>query len=185
MPRRHLHRPADSPTWWRRVTSLLPAEWPGGIAVVRPADHRRRSAHHEGVAAASAPLSSTMTPEVPRLRAEPRAPLLEWSAEAYAIDAAGRTPRAPAIHSRYDSHADQRRRDGRTCRHSAAGPCRRHRCGSAWARRFRGRVLTIKICRLSMSEVAMLPTAPLLAFLLLQNGGYSSRSRRQGRPWAR
>src|SRR4029078_7469326 len=31
---------------------------------------------------------------------------------------------------------------------------------------------TIKICRLSMSEVAMVPTAPLLAFLLLQNGGY-------------
>jgi len=31
---------------------------------------------------------------------------------------------------------------------------------------------TLKICRVSLAELAILPKAPLLAFLLLQNGGY-------------
>jgi uncharacterized RDD family membrane protein YckC len=31
---------------------------------------------------------------------------------------------------------------------------------------------TLKICRLDVSEWALVPKAPLLAFLLLQNGGY-------------
>jgi uncharacterized RDD family membrane protein YckC len=31
---------------------------------------------------------------------------------------------------------------------------------------------TMKICRLTWDEVALLPKAPLLTFLLLQNGGY-------------
>jgi uncharacterized RDD family membrane protein YckC len=31
---------------------------------------------------------------------------------------------------------------------------------------------TLKICRLNLEDLAMLPKAPLLTFLLLQNGGY-------------
>jgi uncharacterized RDD family membrane protein YckC len=31
---------------------------------------------------------------------------------------------------------------------------------------------TLKICRLSLAEIGLLPRAPLLTFLLLQNGGY-------------
>jgi uncharacterized RDD family membrane protein YckC len=123
------------------------------------------------------------TPEVPRLRAEPRAPLLDdWTEPAPpSKEAAARSSIArPAA-----STAEPLRR-------RAAAPVRTEAAedGSVpagiLARGLATLVdvvllavvdlvvvyLTLKICRLDIAELGMLPKAPLLIFLLLQNGGY-------------
>lgn len=123
------------------------------------------------------------TPEVPRLRSESRAPLLdEWADPApAALDRAPRRadePRAPA---------------GRTIvRHRAAQPEARPEAeddsapAAIGARALAAAIdltllavvdlivvyFTMKICRIGFSELGMLPKAPLIAFLVLQNGGY-------------
>ncbi len=119
------------------------------------------------------------TPEVPKLRSEPRvesrAPLLEWS------DPAPHTP------SPRPSHVE--RRPTPQPREAA-----RPRTGASDAAEPAGLVpravatlidlalltvvdlvvvyFTMQICRLSFAEVALLPKAPLITFLTLQNGGY-------------
>jgi len=114
------------------------------------------------------------TPEVPRLRSEPRAPMLDWSES---------TPLAAA----------QRPSPARQSIPVVARPSRAtiHETPPSTPAGFAPRALaamidvallacvdlvvvyfTMKICRLSIHEAALLPKAPLLAFLLLQNAGY-------------
>jgi uncharacterized RDD family membrane protein YckC len=110
------------------------------------------------------------TPEVPRLRAEPRAPLLDWTA-----DPAAPAP-APlrAVHKPERAELDERR--------DADVPVPASLVSRAAAALIDGLLLVIvdvvvvylttQICRLEPSEWRLLPKAPLLAFLIVQNGGY-------------
>ena len=117
------------------------------------------------------------TPEVARLRAEPRAPLLEWS------DPSPVGPSSRPTPPRLSPAARAPRRD--------VEPDEPEPADAAEPASIRSRALaagfdvgllllidlvvvyfTMKICRLSPSELALLPRGPLVAFLLLQNGGY-------------
>ncbi len=119
------------------------------------------------------------TPDVPKLRSEPRvearAPLLEWS------DPAPHTP--PSRPSGFERRQTPR-----------PEPLDRPHAGGLDAAEPAGLApravatlidlalliavdvvvvyLTMKICRLSFAELALLPKAPLITFLALQNGGY-------------
>jgi uncharacterized RDD family membrane protein YckC len=113
------------------------------------------------------------TPEVPRLKAEPRASLLEWPDPAPAPLAA-RPDERPTI-----SVVD---RPARAPRVQAAGP----EPAGLGARSLAAAIdvallavvdfvviyFTLQICRLDLADVMLLPKAPLVTFLLLQNGGY-------------
>jgi uncharacterized RDD family membrane protein YckC len=111
------------------------------------------------------------TPEVPRLRAEPRAPLLEWPSDTQAMPPASaarpiRRPDAPL--PQVHAHAGS----------PAQASLARRGVAAAIDVVLLAAVdvvviyFTMKICRIAPSEWRMLPKAPLLAFLLLQNGGY-------------
>ena len=103
------------------------------------------------------------TPEVPRLRPEPRTPMLEWP-----------EPARPSIHRAHP--APRVAGDVMVGFEPAAiGP----RALAALidlalcaAVDLLVVYFTMKICRLSVSEAALLPKAPLITFLLIQNGGY-------------
>ena len=120
------------------------------------------------------------TPEVPKLRSErvePRAPLLEWS------EPASHTPQAPARPLAFERRpAPQTPNTPRTgsfaddaTEPAGIGP-------RAVATLIDMALLlvvdlvvvyfTMQICRVSFAELALLPKAPLVTFLLLQNGGY-------------
>jgi len=122
------------------------------------------------------------TPDVPKLRTEPRvearAPLLEWS------DPAPHTPHTPpsrpsGFERRPTPQPEQ------LARPHAAGLDAAEPAGLA-PRAVATLIdlalltavdlivvyLTMKICRLSFAELALLPKAPLMTFLTLQNGGY-------------
>jgi uncharacterized RDD family membrane protein YckC len=115
------------------------------------------------------------TPEVPRLRSEPRAPLLEWPEP---------SPVTPKVPRPTPERQVARAVEGAS-QPEAAAPAVPDPAGLG-ARAVAAVIdlgllalvdfivvyFTMKICRLSMSEVALLPKAPLVAFLLLQNGGY-------------
>jgi uncharacterized RDD family membrane protein YckC len=102
------------------------------------------------------------TPEVPRLKADPpRPPMLDLDLP----PAAGRSEaEAPAV------AADTRQADD--------APLAARFVAVAVDLLILGTVdavvvyLTIQICGLTMQDIGALPKAPLLAFLLLQNGGY-------------
>ncbi|HUR32977.1 MAG TPA: RDD family protein [Vicinamibacterales bacterium] len=116
------------------------------------------------------------TPEVPRLRAETRAPLLEWSDPAPTPPAAGRAFGA----DREPTSPRQRPILRRQVEAAGAEPA------GIGARAVASLIdvallalvdaaviyFTMKICRLTTAELALLPKAPLVTFLLLQNGGY-------------
>lgn len=127
------------------------------------------------------------TPEVPRLRADARTPMLDWA------DPQASTPTSlPKIElttADLESSAPRARRIPDT-------PVPADRLAAATvvdgeAAPFAARALatavdvllllvidvlvvyfTLKICRVSLDEFALIPKAPLLTFLLLQNGGY-------------
>ena len=115
------------------------------------------------------------TPEVPRLRSEPRTPMLEWPEPPNpAVSVMRFNADRPSV---YRAHPAPRAGGDVVTGFEPAA--------------FRSRALaalidlalfvvvdllvvyfTMKICRLSVSEAALLPKAPLITFLLLQNGGY-------------
>lgn len=118
------------------------------------------------------------TPDVPRLRAEPRAPMLDW------VDQAP-TP-APATLPKVEFDAESLRtaewapRDRSTSASASLEPAGIGPRALAivvdmfllLAVDLLVVYFTMKICRVSLDEVALLPKAPLFTFLLLQNGGY-------------
>ena len=112
------------------------------------------------------------TPEVPRLRTEARAPLLDWP------DPAASAPPARPIAKQSAEPLENRLRarvDGTDIEPAGIG-------SRAFAAAIDVALLglvdaiviyfTMKICRLTTNELWMLPKAPLFTFLLLQNGGY-------------
>lgn len=121
------------------------------------------------------------TPETPRLRAEPRlearAPLLEWAEPAPQQPA---TPARPHAVDRH--HTPQPARSERTQASAAHGVEPAGIGPRAVAALIDLALLavvdlavvyfTMKVCRLTYAELAMLPKAPLITFLALQNGGY-------------
>jgi uncharacterized RDD family membrane protein YckC len=128
------------------------------------------------------------TPEVPRLRAEPRAPLLDWPEPLSASPGPSGTEDRPLTVSQAlgmldgdeDPAAAERELRRRVAGRGAADPA--GLTARAFAALFDVALLaavdlvvvyfTMKICRLSPSEWPLLPRMPLLTFLLLQNGGY-------------
>lgn len=114
------------------------------------------------------------TPEVPRLRAEARAPMLDWPEPSTAPTLMRPTPDRPPIFRPVSKPQ---------AAHDAAVAFEPAAFGSRALAAFIDLALlglvdllvvyfTLKICRLSMSEAALLPKAPLITFLLLQNVGY-------------
>jgi resuscitation-promoting factor RpfA len=115
------------------------------------------------------------TPEVPRLRSDSRAPLLEYSDP---------TSPPPAPFPRPAAELPPLQRSARANR-AAAAESETERAGFG-ARAVAAAIdvallaivdvvivyFTMKICRLTTAELALLPKAPLITFLLLQNGGY-------------
>jgi len=117
------------------------------------------------------------TPEVPRLRAESRAPLLDWPDPAPGPP----TPSARPVSEEPAAESHARRFRGRS--HAAHAESEPAGLGSrAIAAVIDVALLgavdavviyfTMKICRLTSAELSLLPRAPLITFLLLQNGGY-------------
>ena len=98
------------------------AERTRGIAAVRPTDHRRRSAHHEGVAAASAALRSPGDPGGAAAARRTAGTIVGVVPETTPTTPPAARPIIQRSAPRCDSDADQRRRHGRTCRHSPSGP---------------------------------------------------------------
>jgi len=113
------------------------------------------------------------TPEVPRLRTEARAPLLDWP-----DPAASAAPPARPVSKQSAEPLENRLRarvDGTDIEPAGIG-------SRAFAAAIDVALLglvdaiviyfTMKICRLTTNELWMLPKAPFFTFLLLQNGGY-------------
>lgn len=115
------------------------------------------------------------TPEIPRLRSEPRTPMLEWPDPP--------NPAAPLIRFNADRPSVHR---AQPAPRAGADVIVGFEPADVGPRALAALIdlavfavvdllvvyFTMKICRLSVSEVAMLPKAPLLTFLLIQNGGY-------------
>ena len=115
------------------------------------------------------------TPEIPRLRAEPRAPMLDWPEPASPAEQVLR-PTPDRFTVARDYHVSRASRDVAPDPEPASfGP---RALAALIDLALLGAVdavvvyFTMKICRLTTSEVALLPKAPLFAFLLLQNVGY-------------
>ncbi len=123
------------------------------------------------------------TPEVPKLRSEPRlearaAPLLEWS------DPAPHTPHTPTPRpSAFDRRPTPQPRELPRPRAAALDAAEPAGVGPRAVATLIDLALllvvdlvvvylTMQICRLSFAELALLPKAPLITFLTLQNGGY-------------
>lgn len=122
------------------------------------------------VSAPRAPLSvRRATPEVPRVRTEPRLQPLDLALEPESSFAAPVSPAARAV--RYDLNVD----DGL------------HYSDATIAARLAAVLidlvilaavdvlviyLTMQICGITLDDLSILPKGPLVAFLLLQNGGY-------------
>lgn len=119
------------------------------------------------------------TPEVPRLRGETRAPMLDWSEPTTGSGASSRPAPQPANIETF------RRR--RATPEPAPVPVEvEDEPATLGSRALASAVdvgllavvdivviyFTMKICRLPLSDIALLPKAPLVAFLILQNVGY-------------
>jgi hypothetical protein len=111
------------------------------------------------------------TPEVPRLRAEPRMHTMD-------LDLDGRVTPTPAIDP--GTRAQRAEWPATT---EAADPAEDAGLGARFAAAAIDLLIlmavdaivvyfTIQICGISLAELDVLPKAPLLAFLLVQNGGY-------------
>ena len=117
------------------------------------------------------------TPEVPRLRSESRMPIAETPVAAPPTPVSLVTPK-PLVIVPASATVTPDRSDSRE--HDALQPA------SGSARVKAGLIdiglllfvdalvvyFALKVCRLSLSEIVLLPRVPLAAFLLLQNGGY-------------
>jgi uncharacterized RDD family membrane protein YckC len=111
------------------------------------------------------------TPEVPRLRAEPRALLLDWPADTPAP--------APAVAGRPARGAERVAPTGHALSDGPAPASLVARAVASFIDLLLLAIVdvvvvyfTMKICRLEPTEWRLLPKAPLLAFLIVQNGGY-------------
>src|SRR6476661_3230348 len=114
------------------------------------------------------------TPEVPRLRTEARAPLLDWPDPGPASVAPPARPVAKQPAEPLENRL-RARVAGTDIEPAGIG-------SRAFAAAIDVALLglvdaiviyfTMKICRLTTNELWMLPKAPLFTFLLLQNGGY-------------
>lgn len=124
------------------------------------------------------------TPEVPRVRSDMRTPLLEWPGESTAptpVPGVAPTPSPAPSRAPYRSTRDKAL--------PAAEPAAPH--GSPHAASVSARAaailidlavlaaidlvviyFTMKICGIAWHEWTLLPRAPLVAFLAVQNGGY-------------
>jgi uncharacterized RDD family membrane protein YckC len=117
------------------------------------------------------------TPEVPRLRSEPRAPLLDWpepqaSTTPVQNTASRPAPDRPRARPQEPLHVEP---DTFTLEPAALGAralAALIDVGLLLAVDVIVVYFTLQICRVSFAELALLPKAPLLAFLLLQNVGY-------------
>lgn len=127
------------------------------------------------------------TPDVPRLRAEPRAPMLDWAEpasptptslpkiELQASDlegppAARRVAAIPLAATPVEETTAPL--VGEPAPLSARALASAVDVALLFAIDLLVVYFTLKICRVSLSEFALIPKAPLLTFLLLQNGGY-------------
>lgn len=112
------------------------------------------------------------TPEVPRLRTD-RAPLLDWQDSSPAPQTPAARPVAKPPAEPYEGRLRAQSNDST----EPAGIGSRA-LAAAIDVALLGLVdaiviyFTMKICRLTVNELSMLPKAPLLTFLLVQNGGY-------------
>jgi uncharacterized RDD family membrane protein YckC len=134
------------------------------------------------------------TPEVPRLKSEPRVQLQELSVPA-SVPQASTTATAASLPLKATAADPKEPILPATPRAAAASPSPRREASSevpeledaSVASRITAGVVDIgllllidllvvyfalKICRLEPSELSLLPKVPLLAFLLMQNGGY-------------
>lgn len=128
------------------------------------------------------------TPDVPRLRAEPRAPMLDWADPPASTPAPSALPRIELSAADLESAAPQPRRASRmqTPMELPVDPSATGEPAPLSSRALATGVdvllllvidvlvvyFTLKICRVSLAEFGLIPKAPLLTFLLLQNGGY-------------
>jgi uncharacterized RDD family membrane protein YckC len=123
------------------------------------------------------------TPEVPRLRAEPRAQAFDLGFEPE-VSPLTRSATAPPIDGSPATWSSRRYMDLRQPRREPTAPVERD---AGLVARFLavaadvivlGSVdvlvvyFTMQICGLSLLELSILPKAPMLAFLIVQNGGY-------------
>ncbi len=113
------------------------------------------------------------TPEVPRLRSEPRAPMLDWSDPSSSAPA---PPVRPMVIERQSQPAIERRFHSAHAAEPAGIVARAVAAAIDVALLAVVDVVviyfTMQICRIRLGEFGLLPKAPLLTFLLLQNGGY-------------
>ena len=172
----------------------LRAARPLGEAAARPGPGDRRRAADAGPAAVRRCRSGSRRPASARIRARG------------AAASAGRSPADPAAPRACGAPQPDRREDGSDARtavaalrrgrialsrtrqwtwrgRALAGPVRRVRrrcstwCCSAACTRSR-MYFTLRLCGLTAQDWRVLPLLPMLAFFLIVDGGYSSRSRR-------
>ena len=116
------------------------------------------------------------TPDVPRLKAEPRAPVLDWADPS--SGAVSTRSAAPTLVPDDDPEQDlpSDTSDTSDTSEPAGFGSRALAAGIDVVLMLIVDVVvvyfTLKICRLPLSEIAILPKGPLFTFLLLQNGGY-------------
>ena len=126
------------------------------------------------------------TPDVPRLRAEPRAPMLDWADPPSPTPAPSALPRIELSAADLEATSPRRASRAETPTELPLAPAAVGEPAPLSSRAVATAVdvllllvidvlvvyFTLKICRLSLAEFGLIPKAPLLTFLLLQNGGY-------------
>jgi uncharacterized RDD family membrane protein YckC len=106
------------------------------------------------------------TPEVPRLRASARMPMLDLGAPEAPLRSASARARAREVEA--SSHHDAAEAAGIPARLAAVIVDLALLAAIDVAVVY----LTVQICGLTLEDLALLPKTPLVAFLTLQNGGY-------------
>jgi len=112
------------------------------------------------------------TPEVPRPRPDARAPLLEYSEPALAAPPAPRTRAVPDQRPARTTHAPAAYSDSESAGFVARAVAAAIDVALLAIVDLIVVYFTMKICRVTTAELELLPKAPLITFLLLQNGGY-------------
>lgn len=118
------------------------------------------------------------TPEVPRLRSEPRAPLLELPSDSTPDLAGAQTDDAPRPVTPMRGSAARRRVHAAVISEGVPAPLGTRMAAAAIDLALLVLVdvaviyFTLKICGVAFSELGIVPKVPLIAFLLVQNGGY-------------
>lgn len=126
------------------------------------------------------------TPDVPRLRAEPRAPMLDWAEPPSSTPAPSALPKIELSAADFEAAPPRRASRTQTPAELPLATAAADEPAPLSARALATAVdvllllvvdvlvvyFTLKICRVSLAEFSLIPKAPLLTFLLLQNGGY-------------